>query len=218
MAAERGGADRIELCSEQDVGGLTPSGGLMAETRANVQIPIFVMIRPRAGDFVYSEEEFAAIGASIRLAKRMQMDGVVLGALTAERRVDVERTRKLVELARGMQVTFHRAMDETTNLLEALEEIIETGADRILTSGGKPTALEGVEMIAALVKKAQKRIVILPGAGIHPGNIGEIARRTGADEFHSGLSSVLGRSADAARFQNEVRRMAERLRVSSKTL
>ena len=212
VAAQRGGADRIELCIEQDIGGLTPTRALMMEARANLQIPIFVMIRPRAGNFAYSDGEFSAMCASIRLAKQMHMDGVVLGVLTAERRVDVERTRALVGLARGMQVTFHRAIDETANLLDALEEIVQTGADRILTSGGERTALEGAERIAALVENAQERIVILPGAGIHPGNVQEIARRTDAKEFHSGLSSVLARPADAMRFEAEVQRLRKHLR------
>jgi len=211
-AAERGGAERVELCSAPEVGGLTPSSAMMAGARAQLRIPIFAMIRPRAGNFVYSGEEFAAMGASIRLAKQLQMDGVVLGILTAEGRVDVARTRHLVELSRGMHVTFHRAIDEAANLVDALEEIAATGADRILTSGGKETALEGAETIAELVKNAGERIVILPGAGIQPENVQEIVRRTGAREVHSGLSSVVGRAPEAARFEAEVRRLAAKLR------
>jgi copper homeostasis protein len=212
-AAERGGADRIELCSETAVGGLTPSESLMEAIRACVKIPIFAMIRPRPGSFVYSQEEFQTMRASIELAKRMRMDGVVLGILTEGRRVDVVRTRELVEVCKGlgMEVTFHRAIDEAADLLEALEGIIQTGADRILTSGGKPTALDGADLIAELVTKSRGQVTILPGAGINADNVQEVARRTGAREFHSGLSSVLGRGADAASFEAEVRRLRENL-------
>jgi copper homeostasis protein len=212
-AAERGGANRIELCSATAVGGLTPSESLMAATRARVKIPIFAMIRPRPGDFVYSWEEFEAMRASMEIAKRMRMDGVVLGLLTNERRVDVSRTRELVDVSKrmGMGVTFHRAIDESADLLEALEGIIETGAERILTSGGKPTALDGSDLIAELVARSKGRIAILPGAGIHADNVQEVARSTGAGEFHSGLSSVLARGADSAKFEAEVRRLAQKL-------
>jgi copper homeostasis protein len=212
-AAERGGADRIELCSETAVGGLTPGESLMEATRARVKIPIFAMIRPRAGNFVYSPEEFQTMRASIELAKRTRMDGVVLGLLTKERHVDVVRTRELVDVCKGlgMEVTFHRAIDEAADLLEALERIIQTGADRILTSGGKPTAQDGADLIAELVKKSRGRVRILPGAGISAENVQEVARRTGAREFHSGLSSVLGRGADAANFEAEVRRLKRNL-------
>jgi copper homeostasis protein len=212
-AAERGGADRIELCSATAVGGLTPSESLMEATRARVKIPIFVMIRPRPGDFVYSPEEFEVMRASLGPAKRLGMDGAVLGILTEGQRVDVARTRELVEVSKGlgMGVTFHRAIDESSDLLEALERIIETGAERILTSGGKATALEGAEVLAKLVAKAKGRIAILPGAGINAENVQAVARKTGAGEFHSGLSSVLARGADSAKFEAEVRRLAERL-------
>jgi copper homeostasis protein len=211
-AAERGGADRIELCSELALGGLTPSEALMIETRARVQIPIFAMIRPRAGDFAYSEAEFASMRASIQLAKQFQLDGVVLGILTPKQRADVGRTRELVELARPMEVTFHRAIDEAADLLEAVGEITQTGASRILTSGGKRTALEGAEKIAEMISRARERVVILPGAGINPENVAEIARKTGAPEFHSGLSSVLARGTAGLPFEAAVRKLVKELR------
>jgi copper homeostasis protein len=211
-AAERGGADRIELCSELAVGGLTPSEASMTKTRATVQIPIFAMIRPRAGDFAYSEAEYASMRASIRLAKQLRLDGVVLGILTPERRVDVGRTRELVEVARRMEVTFHRAIDEAADLLVAVEEIAQTGANRILTSGGKRTALEGADKIADMISRARERVMILPGAGINPENVVEIAQKTGAAEFHSGLSSVLGRGAAGQQFEAEVRKLVKELR------
>jgi len=212
VAAKRSGADRIELCSELAVGGLTPSAELMMGTRAEVQIPVFAMIRPRAGDFVYSEAEYASMRASIKLAKQLQLDGVVLGILTPERRVDVHRTRELVDMARGMEVTFHRAIDKTADLLEAVEDVAQTGASRILTSGGRETALAGAEKIAEMISRTRGRVVILAGAGINPGNVAEVARKTGAREFHSGLSSVLARSAAGEQIQAEVTRLAKELR------
>lgn len=208
MAAERAGADRIELCIEQAVGGLTPNRELMIETRARVKIPIFAMIRPRAGDFAYSNDEFAAMRESILLAQRLQMDGIVLGVLTPERRVDVPRTSELVEMAETMEVTFHRAIDETNDLLGALDQIIETGAERILTSGGQATALEGADTIAKMVTRARGRVVILPGAGIHAGNIGEVAQRIGAFEYHAALSSVVANATEnLAAFEDAVREL-----------
>ncbi|HKV24145.1 MAG TPA: copper homeostasis protein CutC [Candidatus Acidoferrum sp.] len=211
-AAELGGADRIELCAELAVGGLTPDIALMAGVRAAVQIPVFVMIRARAGNFVYSEQEFAAMCASIRQAENLGMNGVVLGVLTRARCIDVSRTRQLVELADGMESTFHRAIDESANVLQALEELKRTGITRVLTSGGCSTALEGVAAIEEMVKRARRKIAILPGAGIVAGNVREIALRTGATEFHAGLSTVVGRSPDAARFEEEVRRLVKEVR------
>lgn len=208
VAAERGGADRIELCREQSVGGLTPTREVMKEVREKARIPIYAMIRPRAGDFVYSEQEFAAMREEIVLAQRLGMDGVVLGILTNERRVDVARTRELVEMAEKMEVTFHRAIDETADLLGAMEQVVETGAERILTSGGKPTALEGAETIAKMAARAKGRVGILPGAGIHAGNIREVARKIGATEYHAALSSVVANAAEnLATFEEAVREL-----------
>jgi copper homeostasis protein len=216
MAAERGGADRIELCGELSVGGVTPDPGLMLETFANVQIPISAMIRPRAGNFIYSDEEFAVMRTSLRTAYRLQLDGVVLGILTAERRVDVERTRELVTLAKGMKVTFHRAIDETTDLLAALEDVVRTGATRILTSGGKSSALDGAATIAEMVSRSRGRITILPGAGVNSENAAEVLQKTGASEIHSGLSSAMPYgSGDYKKFEAEVRKLAERVAAVS---
>lgn len=211
VAAERGGADRIELCAEAAIGGVTPSIEMMREARERVKIPIFAMIRPRGGNFVYSKDEFAAMRRSVDDARAAGMDGLVLGVLTAERGIDVMRTRELIELCGGLPVTFHRAIDEAADLPSALEGIITTGAQRVLTSGGQASALEGADAIAGLVAQAGTRIVILPGAGIHPDNVQELAKRTSAREFHSGLSSVLGRSADVGRFEAEVRRLKRNL-------
>jgi len=212
--AERGGADRIELCNALTVGGLTPGRELMKAVRAAVRVPVFAMIRPRAGDFVYSREEFAAMRESIALARDMGMGGVVLGILRRDGRVDVERTRELVEEASEIEVTFHRAIDEAAKLLEAVDAIAETGAARILTSGGKGSALDGAGTIAAMVERARGRIGIVPGAGITAGNVAEIVRRTGVGEVHAALSTVVELRASPERFEEEVRRLAASLATS----
>jgi copper homeostasis protein len=220
-AAERGGANRIELCADLKVGGLTPSRALLRGVREKVHLPIYSMIRPRAGDFVYSENEFAAMKQSIVEAKECGMGGVVLGVLRKEQRVDVARTRELVEWAKPLPVTFHRAFDECSrkrsgveiaDLRQALEDVIQTGAARILTSGGAKTALEGGATLRNLVQLAGERVVMLPGAGNSAENIAEVARRTGATEFHSGLSAALPYgSRDFARFEAEVAKLAREL-------
>ena len=213
MAAARGGADRIEICGDLKVGGVTPAGSLMVGTRANMRVPIFAMIRPRAGDFVYSEEEFVAMKKSVEHAKQFQLAGVVLGILTADSRIDVARTRELVALAAPAPVTFHRAFDECVDLRKSLEGVIKTGATRLLTSGGKQTAPEALETIGELVRIAGDRLIVMPGSGIHAGNIREVVRKTGAREFHAGLSSVIASPAgNLAAFEEEVRKLAAALR------
>jgi len=210
MAAERGGADRIELCSDLSVGGVAPSAELLRGVRSRLRIPIFSMIRPRAGDFVYSGDELSAMRRSIAAAKESGMDGVVLGILTKDRRVDVARTRELVEFARPLPVTYHRAFDESAHLHQALEDVIKTGAQRILTSGGSQSAPEGAGRIGGLVAAAGDRIFIVPGAGINASNVLHVAQQTGASEFHSGLSTSLPyRSHEYKRFEEEVRKLAE---------
>jgi copper homeostasis protein len=215
LAAQRGGARRIELCHRLAAGGLTPSADLMQAVREGISLPIFAMIRPRIGDFVYSDAEFAAMQLDIETAKRLAMDGVVLGVLEKDARVDVQRTRQLIELAGPLPATFHRAFDATANLHEALEEVIQTGATRILTSGGAPTAAEGLAALTALVAAAGNRILIVPGGGLNPVNILCVAQQTRAREFHSGLSSVLPdgeRHGDL--FEGQVRELAAQLAIS----
>ena len=214
VAAERGGADRIELCAELAAGGLTPSEELMRAVRARVSVPIFAMIRARAGDFVYSGEEFAVMRDSISQAKKLGMDGMVLGLLTLGGFVDVARTRELVELAKPLPVTFHRAFDECADQMAALEDVIQTGAARVLTSGGAASAAAGAATIARLGAAARGRIIILPGAGIHGGNIAEVAQATKATEFHSGLSAVLDLGADGRKIQAAVEKLAKSLEHS----
>jgi copper homeostasis protein len=210
LAAERGGADRIELCKNLSVGGVTPDAELLRAVRVQVHIPIFSMVRPRAGDFVYSGAEFSEMRHSIADAKESGMDGVVLGVLTKDHRVDFERTRELVEFAKPLPVTYHRAFDEAADLRQALEDVIESGAKRILTSGGAKSALDGAAVLAELIAATGERIIVVPGAGIIAANIREIARQTGAREFHSGLGSALPYgSRDLKKFEEEVRKLAE---------
>ena len=211
-AAERGGANRIELCGDLSVGGITPDAKLLRTVRAQVHIPIFSMVRARPGDFVYSSAEFSEMRQSITDAKESGMDGVVLGVLTKNHCVDVERTRELVELARPLPVTYHRAFDEAADLLQALEDVIQTGAKRILTSGGAKSALEGAAVLAELIEAAGERIIVVPGAGISAANIRQIAQRTRAREFHSGLSSALPYgSREYEKFEEEVHKLAEKI-------
>jgi copper homeostasis protein len=176
------------------------------------------MIRPRAGDFVYSSAEFAAMERSTVGAKESAMDGVVLGVLTKDHRVDVQRTRALVELAKPLPVTYHRAFDESADLHQALEDVIQSGAKRILTSGGAKSASEGAALLAELIEAAGERIVIVPGAGINGANVMEVARQTLAREFHSGLSTALPYgSRDCKGFEAEVRKLAEQIARISQT-
>lgn len=209
VAAERGGASRIELCWALEVGGVTPAIELMREARARVKVPIFSMVRPRGGDFVYSPAEFEEMKVAIAVARAERMDGVVLGLLQRDGRVDVERTTELVRAAAPLPVTFHRAFDESADLFEALEDVIATGATRLLTSGGAATAPEAVARVAELVRRARGRIVVMPGSGVTAGNVAKMAEVTGAVEFHAGLSSVVGREAGAETFEAEVRRLVE---------
>jgi copper homeostasis protein len=212
LAAERGGAHRIELCSDLPSGGLTPSVELMRLTRQQVCLPIFAMIRPRAGDYVYSGAEFAQIQRDLEAAAEVGMDGVVLGILTGDGRVDVERTQQLVEQARPLPVTFHRAFDISSDLRKSLEAVIQTGAARVLTSGGAISAIEGRAQLAELVQRARGRVIIVPGAGITAANVELVAKETGAGEFHAGLSSIFpGESTNEQSFADEVRKLVEQL-------
>jgi copper homeostasis protein len=189
MAAERGGAQRIELCSDLFEGGVTPSLGLLGVVRSKVSIAVHLIIRPRPGDFCYSEAEFDSMQRDIEVAKSEGADGVVLGILEREGTVDVTRTRELVEFARPLSVTFHRAFDMSSDLLRALNDVCATGADRLLTSGGEQECLQGVETVARLVKDACGRITIMAGGRIGIQNALTIIERTGVTEIHVGLAT-----------------------------
>jgi copper homeostasis protein len=193
VAAERGGAARVELCGSLIEGGVTPSAGLIEITRAAVKLPLYLMIRPRGGDFCYDADEFEVMQRDIALAKRLGADGVVFGILDIHGNVDVERTRQLVELARPLSVTFHRAFDMTADLFRALEDVCAVGVGRVLTSGGEQTSLRGEKAVSQLVQRAKGRLVVMPGSGIQPENARGFVERTGAKEIHVGLrSSVPG--------------------------
>jgi copper homeostasis protein len=186
-AAQSGGAQRVELCSSLLEGGITPSSGLIGAVRECLSIPVVAIVRPRGGDFYYSDEEFAVIKRDIAAARNHGANGVALGVLLQDGRVDIERTRELVEMSRPMEVTFHRAIDWAPEIEEALEQVIEAGADRILTSGGAQTAIEGIPRIARMVARADGRIGVMVCGTVRKENIGEIARRTNASEFHASL-------------------------------
>ena len=183
--AQEAGAHRIELCDNAAEGGTTPSYGFIKAAREKLKINLYPIIRPRGGDFLYSDEEFAIMKSDINVCKVFGCDGVVIGILNADGTVDKKRCRELVELAKPMKVTFHRAFDRTKNLYEALEDIIEIGCERILTSGGKSEAAHALDTLALLVNQAAGRISIMPGSGIRSDNIKLIAEKTGAREFHS---------------------------------
>ena len=184
IAAQEGGADRVELCSGIPEGGTTPSFGMIRKARESIGIGLNVIIRPRGGDFLYSKEELDEMAYDIRAAKELGADGLVFGCLTKEGNVDMEAMAMLMKAADGLPVTFHRAFDHSSDPFQALEDIIGLGCARILTSGCRPTAMEGADLLASLVKKAGDRIIIMPGCGVNEGNIAEIARLSGAREFH----------------------------------
>jgi copper homeostasis protein len=187
VAAERGGATRVELASDLLEGGITPSAGLITRTRARVGIGLHVLIRPRGGDFCYGADDYAVMVEDVRAARRLGADGVALGLLHPDGRVDFERTRSLVELAHPLPVTFHRAFDVAADLPRALEEVIAAGAARLLTSGGEPSALAGAGTLADLVRAAGDRLVIMAGGGIRAANARAIVEQTGVREVHAGL-------------------------------
>lgn len=188
--AQIAGAHRIELCENLAQGGTTPSFGLISETRKHLTIKLNVLIRPRPGDFLYSDLEFEIIKKDIEKCKELGVDGVVCGILLSNGDIDIDRTKELVELAKPMSFTFHRAFDFTNDPYKALEDIISTGADRILTSGQQPTAIQGIHLIWDLVKTANERISIIPGSGVNADCIDYLIE-TGTQEFHmSGTSQI----------------------------
>lgn len=188
-AAVEGGADRIELCTALSEGGLTPSFGLIEQSRKDFSVELFPIIRPRAGDFLYSEEEFEIVKKDALLCKRAGCDGVVVGFLNKDGSINKKWLTQIVELVYPLEVTFHRAFDRCKDPFEALEDLINSGCQRLLTSGQQPTAMQGNELIKQLVAAANNRIIIMPGSGVRIENIQELAQKTGAIEFHSSLKS-----------------------------
>jgi copper homeostasis protein len=224
-AAQSAGAHRIELCDNPGEGGTTPSYGFIKAARKYLSIELSPIIRPRGGDFLYSDEEFEIMKTDIQLCKEVGCDGVVMGILNSDGTVDKKRSSQLVQLAHPMGVTFHRAFDRVENAEKALEDIIEIGCKRILTSGLVANALDGATTIAMLVKQANDRIILMPGSGVRSNNIGEIANKTGAAEFHTSAriltktkmqfinSSMNENLQSVTADEEEIRKMAEILRL-----
>jgi copper homeostasis protein len=201
LAAERAGADRIELCANLSDGGTTPSAELIAAVVEQTRLPVFVMIRPRGGGFVYSDDEIDTMTRDLERVRTTGIAGIVTGALTQAGRVDLEHTRALARAAGGMPVTFHRAFDVAANLADALDQLIDAGVSRVLTSGGAATALDGSATIAALVDQSRGRIAIIAGGRIREHNVRDVIARTGVREIHSRLIDEKGlrRLVDAVR-------------------
>ena len=192
VAARDGGAARIELCAALEIGGVTPSAGVIAEARKIQGIILNVIIRPRGGDFLYNEYEAACMEQDIRTCKTLGVDGVVIGALTAEGDIDTELCSRLISAANGMSVTFHRAFDMCHDPRKALEELISLGCHRVLTSGLSATAEAGIPLLRELVQQAAGRIIIMPGCGVNSGNAARILQTTGATEIHASARKNVG--------------------------
>ena len=191
LAAQAGGADRVELCGSLDGGGITPSFGMIAVARERLRIPLHVLIRPRAGDFVYSPAELESMHRDIEACVRLGCDGVVIGVLDADGAADVAGCRALVAAAGKMGVTFHRAFDCVADRRAALDAVVALGCERILTSGGEDAAEQGAAVIATDIAHAAGRIALMPGAGLNPTNIAVMALATGAREFHASAGEFL---------------------------
>jgi copper homeostasis protein len=191
LAAQEGGAGRVELCAALELGGVTPSYAEIATVRDRVVIPLYVLIRPRGGDFLYNDFECEVMLRDIEACAALGCDGVVLGVLDAEGRVDQVRCRALTAAAGRLGVTFHRAIDMVADQAQALEAVIGLGCERVLSSGGQASAVEGAAQLRALVTQAAGRVVVMPGAGIHAQNIAALAAATGAREFHASARRAL---------------------------
>ena len=203
LAAQAGGAQRIELCQNLEQGGTTPSYGLIKAVRARLHIPVMVLIRPRPGGFVYSADELALMQTDTEICRDLGCAGVVLGVLTEAGRVDVAACRALIAAAGPLEVTFHRAFDSCPDQAQALEDVIALGCQRVLTSGGQATAAAGQNQLAALVAQAAGRISIMPGAGVSAANIRALANHTGAREFHTSAKRRVPANPADGLFQTE---------------
>lgn len=191
IAAQEGGAIRVELCDNLAEGGTTPSYAQIAMAKKILQIKVYPIIRPRGGDFLYTQLEFELMKEDIKICKSLKCDGVVIGILNVDGSIDKERCRALVELASPMGVTFHRAFDMSNDLEKALEDIIEIGCERVLSSGGESSALKGAATIAKLIDQSAGRIIVMPGAGISKTNITQLIKTTKATEFHASARHTL---------------------------
>lgn len=195
VAAQDGGAGRVELCTALELGGLTPSHAQIALTRERLRIPLYVLVRPRAGDFLYDDDECSTMLRDIEACVALGCDGVVLGVLDADGNVDRRRCAELVSAAKGLGVTFHRAIDVSRDPLQSLEDAIALGCERVLSSGAQPSAPQGVDLLHEMVTRAAGRISVMPGAGIDAGNVTALRARTGAYEFHASAKRALASAA-----------------------
>ncbi len=209
LNAEKAGADRVEVCQGLFEGGTTPSSGMIQQIRSRVSLGVQVIIRPRGGDFLYSDYEFEVMKDDILRAKALGADGIVLGLLSADGTIDKARTASLIELSRPLNVTFHRAFDMTRDLSEALETLVDLGVERVLTSGAEPSVWDGVDEVAKLVQQAGDRIIVLPGGGIHERNVEKIVAHTKVREVHVSASHFV---ASEMKFQNSHCFMGKALR------
>jgi copper homeostasis protein len=191
IIAEQGGAHRVELCDYLAGGGTTPSAGMIEVVRKSISIGLHVLIRPRRGDFLYSDAEFEIMRRDIQLCKELGVDGVVLGMLTKYGSVDVPRTAELIALARPMSVTFHRAFDLCADPMKALDDLLQLNVHRVLTSGQQETALQGAELIKKLSERAAGKLIIMPGGGVTPANVQELVNNTGVSEVHASVRRSL---------------------------
>jgi copper homeostasis protein len=185
LAAQRGGADRLELCASLFDGGTTPSAGMIATVRSLVKIDLFIMIRPRGGDFLYSSDEFGAMQRDIAMAKQLRTDGIAFGILKPDGTVDAARCRELLHHARPLKATFHRAFDMSRNLPQSLQDIISLGFDRVLTSGGEQKVHDAIPVVRHLREIASNRIALMVGSGIRSDNARELIAQTGVRELHA---------------------------------
>lgn len=192
LIAQNSGANRIELCDNPGEGGTTPSYGLIKAARKKLSIELYPIIRPRGGDFLYSEDEFEIMKQDVMLSKKLGCDGVVIGMLNDNGSIDKNRCSQLVELAYPLGVTFHRAFDRSAEPFKAMEDIIEIGCERILTSGQRASVTDATELVAQLIEKAGERIIIMPGSGVRADNIASIAMQTKATEFHTSARTMAG--------------------------
>ena len=191
MLASNAGADRLEICDNLHEGGTTPSYGTIKFLKEQIPTPLFVMVRPKGGDFLYSKDEFEVMQKDLLLVKKLGCEGVVFGFLYRDGTIDKTMTSRFVELAYPMEVTFHRAFDRAIDPLQALEDIIDCGCQRVLTSGQKLTAVEALPLIKALVMQADDRIIIMPGSGVNSNNIQNITEQTGATELHASTKMMV---------------------------
>ena len=203
LAAQNGGAHRIELCEQLDVGGVTPSHSLIEKAMQDLSITSFVLIRPRAGDFIYSNSEFKTMLCDIAFAKSIGVQGIVSGVLLSDHTIDIKRTSQLVKASEGMSFTFHRAFDQVLDPVKGLEELIELGVDRVLTSGQKPDVVEGFDVLKSLREQAKERIVVLPGGGVSITNVEKFIE-AGFKEVHGSFrESVIENSSGQKRINKE---------------